>query len=371
MSWVAPLANLVAVPLVTFVLLPLAFLFVLFDWAPLLQLSAWLFGWLAHALAWISAPQWAVWQQAAPPLALILAAAVAALWVLAPRGAPGRGAAAAVLLALLCWHAPRPPLGSFDLTLLDVGQGLAVHVRTERHDLVFDTGPRFGTSSDAGQRIVLPYLRGEGVNHLAGMVVSHDDNDHAGGAAAVLAATPADWLMGSLPVGHALRSSAFRPCIRGEQWAWDGVAFEVLHPADGQALGGNRNSCVLRVRSGSHSALLAADIELASERELIEAGALGPADAVIAPHHGSRSSSGEDFIRAVAPHWVLYAVGYRSRFGHPHPEVAARYRDAGALDLRSDRDGAVQMRFSPEGVTVTRWRDVARRYWHAEPQAPQ
>lgn len=371
MSWVAPLANLVAVPLVTFVLLPLEFLFVLFDWAPLLQLSAWLFGTLAQALEWLSAPQWAVWQQAAAPLPLILAASIAALWLLAPRAAPGRGAAAVILLALLCWHAPRPPRGSFDMTMLDVGQGLAVHVRTATHDLVFDTGPRFGTSSDAGQRIVLPYLRGEGVNRLSGLVVSHDDSDHAGGVVAVLAAVEADWLMGSLPAGHVLRTAAFRPCMRGEQWIWDGVVFEVLHPAPGRALGGNRNSCVMRVRSGAHSVLLAADIELASEGELNEAGLLGPTDVVIAPHHGSRSSSGEAFIHALSPRWVLYSVGYRSRFGHPHPEVATRYREAGATDLRSDRDGAVLMRVAPDGVSTTRWREQARRYWHAETPTTQ
>ncbi|WP_374600877.1 DNA internalization-related competence protein ComEC/Rec2 [Niveibacterium sp.] len=366
MSWVAPVANLVAVPLVTFVLLPLEFLFVVLNWAPLLHLAAWLFGQLAEVLAWLSGPQWAVWQQAAAPLPLILAASVAAVWQLAPRGAPGRGAAAVILLSLLCWHPARPPKGSFEMTMLDVGQGLAVHVRTAAHDLVFDTGPRFGTSSDAGQRIVVPYLRGEGVNRLSGVVVSHDDSDHAGGAAAVLGAITADWLMGSLPTSHLLRGAGFRPCARGDEWAWDGVVFEVLHPAPGRALGGNRNSCVIRVRSGVHTALLAADIELASERELIEAGLLGPVDVVIAPHHGSRSSSGDDFVHTLSPRWVLYAVGYRSRFGHPHAEVTERYREAGAEDLRSDRDGAIQMRFAPDGVSVTRWRDVARRYWHAE-----
>lgn len=367
-SLVAPLANLIAVPLVTFVMLPLELLFVVSGWVPPIEWAAWMFGVLARGLEWLAAPGWAVWQQAAPPTTLLVAASIACVWLLAPRGVPGRGAAAAVLIGLLVWQPARPPAGAFELIMLDVGQGLATHVRTANHDLLFDAGPRYGSSSDAGQRIVVPYLRGEGVNRLSGFVLSHDDSDHAGGAAAVLGAVAVDWTAGSLPERDALRADAprFRPCARGERWQWDGVDFEMLHPLRDDAVGGNRNSCVVRVSAGAHSALLAGDVELASERDLLEAGALRPTDIVVAPHHGSRSSSGDAFIAALTPRWVLYAVGYRSRFGHPHKEVAARYREAGACDLRSDRDGAVRMRVAPEGVVAERWRVSARRYWHAE-----
>nr|WP_242533174.1 DNA internalization-related competence protein ComEC/Rec2 [Niveibacterium umoris] len=365
-SLVAPLANLVAVPLVTFVLLPLELLFVVCDWAPSLDVAAWLFDWLARGLDWLAAPAWAIWQQAAAPGVLVLAASAAALWLLAPRGVPGRGAAAAVFIALLCWQPPRPPQGSFDLVMLDVGQGLATHVRTASHDLLFDTGPRYGISSDAGQRIVVPYLRGEGVARLDGLVVSHDDSDHSGGALAIIDAIAVAQTMASLPEPHPLRGTlpALRPCVRGEHWEWDGVHFDVLHPSPDHALGGNRNSCVLRVSAGAHAVLLAADIELASEDELAAAGALAPTDVVVAPHHGSRSSSGAPFIAALAPAWVMYSVGYRSRFGHPHDEVAARYREAGATDLRTDRDGAIRLHVDAEGIAVERWRETAQRYWH-------
>lgn len=367
-SLVAPVANLLAVPVVTFILLPLGFAFSLTDWAPLAELAAALFALLAQALAWLSAPDWAIWQQAAAPTALVMLAAGGALWSLAPRGLPGRWAAMALVFALLAWRPARPPEGAFELVMLDVGQGLALHLRTASHDLLFDAGPSFGRDSDAGQRIVLPYLRGEGVVRLDGLVLSHDDSDHAGGAASVLGALGVGWLMASVPAAYPLpeRAPAPRACARGEHWEWDGVRFDVLHPVPGLALGGNRNSCVIRVAAGGRSALLAADIEAASERELVAEGLLPRTDIVVAPHHGSRSSSSAAFISALAPQWVLYPVGYRSRFGHPHAEVLAAYRAAGAADLRSDRDGAVRLRVSRGGIEVERWRETARRYWHAE-----
>ncbi|MCX9158345.1 DNA internalization-related competence protein ComEC/Rec2 [Niveibacterium sp. 24ML] len=373
-SVVAPLANLVAVPVVTFVLLPIEFAFVVSDWAPLAHLAAAIFELLAEGLSWVSAPDWAIWQQAAVPPALIVLASAGALWALAPRGVPGRLAAIALVLVLLGWRPARPPEGVFDLVMLDVGQGLAVHLRTARHDMLFDAGPSFGASADAGQRIVVPYLRGEGVARLNGLVLSHADTDHTGGAASVLGALGSRWLMGSLPSTYAFPEHAPKPlrrCERGERWVWDGVAFEVLHPPAGQAQGGNRDSCVIRVEAGGHAALLAADIEVASERDLLAAGRLPRTDIVIAPHHGSRSSSSPEFIAALAPQWVLFPVGYRSRFGHPHADVLAAYRNAGATDLRSDRDGAVRLRVSASGIEVERWRERAHRYWHAEPTPAQ
>ncbi len=367
-SLVAPLANAVAIPCVSFLLLPLVLLFALTGWAPLAQLAAFAFDLLARLLAILGSPQWAVWQQAAPPSLLIAAALLGALLLLLPRGVPGRYLGIALILPLVLWRAPRPLAGGFELTLLDVGQGLAAHVRTAKHDLLFDTGPSYGRQSDAGQRIVLPYLRGEGVRRLDGLIVSHQDSDHSGGAMSVLADVSANWLMGALPVDSALRKIATvqRECRRGDTWNWDGVRFEILHPAVATLVtrDGNTSSCVMRVSAAGTSVLLTADIPRKSERELLGTGLLRHDAVMTAPHHGSRTSSSAAFIEAISPTTVLIPVGYRSRFGHPHPEVLARYRAAGVEILRSDRDGAIRLTVGAQAPRWTRWREVAHRYWH-------
>jgi len=367
-SLVAPLANAVAIPCVTFAVLPLSLLFALTGWAPLAQVAAFVFAPLAAFLDVLASPQWAVWQQAAPPAFPVAGALLGALMLLMPRGVPVRLLGVALILPIVLWHPARPVMGSFELTLLDVGQGLAVHVRTADHDLLFDTGPSYGRQSDAGQRIIVPYLRGEGVKRLDGLVVSHQDSDHSGGAVSVLTGIGVEWLMGALPDASGLRRMPVtqRKCRRGDAWNWDGVRFEILNPAPDAVVtrDGNTTSCVMRVAAAGTSVLLTADIPQKSERELVAAGLLHHETVVIAPHHGSRTSSSADFIAATSPDIVLVPVGYRSRFGHPHPEVVARYRDAGVEILRSDRDGAIRLSVDADGRHWMRWREVARRYWH-------
>lgn len=368
-SLVSPLANAVAIPFVSALVLPLTLAYAVLPWAPLAHLAAWLWGVLAVFLSWLARPEWAVWQQPEAPLAWAVLAALGVLWSLLPRGVPGRLAALLLCVPLLVWRPPRPAVGTFELTLLDVGQGLSATVKTAGHDLVFDTGPRTGRNADAGQRVLVPYLRGEGVTRLSGVIVSHDDSDHSGGAASLVAALHADWLMGALRTDSPVRALPVpqRSCQRGEHWEWDGVRFEVLHPAPGAVVGRDTNltSCVLRVSGAGGSALLTGDIPARAEAELQALGLLAPTTVVVAPHHGSHSASSAEFIAATRPRWVVFTVGYRSRFGHPHPEVVARYRAAAAEVLRTDRDGAVRLIFEPAGLTITRWREQARRYWHS------
>lgn len=368
-SLVSPLANAIAIPFVSSLILPLVLIYALIPWAPLAHLAAWLFGGLATVLTWLARPGWAVWQQPEPPFVWVLVGMLGVLWHLLPRGVPGRLAALLLLVPLVLWRPPRPAAGVFELTLLDVGQGLSAHIKTAHHDLVFDAGPRTGRWSDAGQRVVLPFLRGEGVSALSGLIVSHDDADHSGGTASLVGGMPVSWLMGALRPNSPLRSLPVpqRVCRRGEQWAWDGVRFEVLHPAPEAVVGRdtNLNSCVLRVSGPGGSALLTGDIPVRSEEALREAGLLRPETVVVAPHHGSHTSSSQGFIQATQPRWVVFTVGYRSRYGHPHPEVVERYRAARADLLRTDRDGALRLRFAAGGPVIERWRERARRYWYA------
>lgn len=247
-------------------------------------------------------------------------------------------------------------------------------VRTRDHALLYDAGPRYSADVDSGSRIVVPYLRASGVRHLDGVIVTHADNDHSGGALSVLSATPVDWLASSLPESSELPLTVGRsmPCYAGQRWMWNDVAFEILHPTlDSYALTRlkpNDRSCVLRITHGETRVLLTGDIEAKSERELImrEGDALR-ADIPVAPHHGSTTSSTPELLATVQPKITIFTVGYRNRFGHPRPAVLQRYQDIGSRVLRSDHHGAVLIDIDDQGVAVVLQREQRRRYWHNVP----
>ncbi|MDR1935449.1 MAG: DNA internalization-related competence protein ComEC/Rec2, partial [Candidatus Accumulibacter sp.] len=220
-SLVSPLANAVAIPAVSFVVTPLALVYTLLPWPPLLHLDHWLLARLMDLLAWLAG--WPLWRQPAPPLWTVPLALAGVAWLLLPRGFPARWLGLCLLLPVLAMPPARPPAGEAWIDVLDVGQGLAVLVRTAEHALLYDTGPRYG-ESDAGQRIVAPFLRAVGVARLDALVVSHRDQDHAGGLEAVRA---------QVPVARFLTSIAgigAEPCVAGQSWEWDGVRFAILHP---------------------------------------------------------------------------------------------------------------------------------------------
>lgn len=369
-SLASPLANLIAIPLVSLVVTPLALAAAVLPFDALLWLAHVVLAGLMTGLEWLAATPLAVWQQAAPAAWTVILGLAGVLAMLLPRGLPGRWLGLVMLLPLLTTTGSRPADGTARVTVLDVGQGLAVHVQTSQHDLIYDAGPQFSAEANSGNRIIVPYLRAVGVGRLDTLVVSHDDNDHAGGAAAVMEGVATGSLLHGLPQDHALLRGAVpaRRCTAGQAWEWDGVRFRVLHPGGaGSPAGGrpgNNGSCVLHVAAADGSLLLAGDIEAAAEAELLAAA--GPtlgATVLVAPHHGSRSSSSPAFVAAVAPQAVVFSVGYRSRFGHPHPEVQARYGPARLL--RTDLDGALTADLGRGGLVVARERERRRRYWHA------
>ncbi len=368
-SLVSPIANAAAIPVVSLGVVPLTLLGLLLPIDALLVVAGKLMElcyWFLHALSVL--PE-AVWQQAAPPAWTVPVALIGVAWLLAPRGFPARWLGLVALLPLVGAHAARPAPGSFWLDVLDVGQGLAAVVRTADHTLVYDTGPAFSSDADSGSRIVVPYLRGEGVSRLDGLIVSHNDSDHSGGTVSVLQALPVGWVASSLPADSPLLALARRPlrCFAGQRWEWDGVRFEMLHPSwdsyNLQAARDNDRSCVLRVAAAGGSVLLTADIERGAEAEVLER-APSPlaADVLLVPHHGSATSSSDVFLNQVHPRIAIVPVGYRNRFGHPVAEVLARYTALGATVYRTDRDGALLMRFEGE-VSVRGWRALHPRYW--------
>ena len=364
-SLAAPLANLLAVPVVGLWVVPLALAGSALLLAgqggtaqPLLAGAAWALELLWQVLAWLGEGEWARWWRPAPPAWLALAAfGGLALWW---RGAglPGRWAALAWALPLFLWQPPRPAAGTFWFTLLDVGQGLAAVVRTRHHALVYDTGARFSERFDAGRAVLVPYLRQAGIRRVDLLVVSHGDNDHIGGAASLVAALPVARVLSSVP----RRLPGARTCRAGQAWRWDGVDFRILSPPPGRAGAGNDASCVLRVAAPGASLLLPGDIEAAAEARLLAA---GPAARVlVAPHHGSRTSSTAAFVGAVAPEVVLFPAGRRNPYGHPHPAVVARYRAAGARLYQSGCHGALELRFRDGRPELRAHRLRRPRPWH-------
>lgn len=380
-SLVGPLANAVAIPLVTLLVVPLTLLWLVVPLDALLLAAHQLMLWLVQGLQWLLTWPAPLWMQHAPPWWAVTLAIAGCVVMLAPRGWPHRWLGALWCLPLFTVAPPAVPEGEFRLTALDIGQGTTAIVQTANHTLVYDTGPRWTDSADAGSRLIAPYLRGSGTGRIHGLVVSHLDIDHSGGARSLLNMLPVDWLLTSVfaeaDMVAVARSRGVTPiaCVRGQSWQWDGVRFEVLHPeADNYLeakLKTNDRSCVIKVSSAQFSALLTADIEALSERALVERYADQPtisrSDVLLMPHHGSLTSSTPAFIDAVAPKLALINAGYRNRFGHPRDAVLARYRERDIDVLRTDWHGAIVLD-SVRGVTsASKYRDVRRRYWLDQP----
>ncbi len=375
-SLVGFVANLVAIPVVTLLVVPLALLGALFS--PLWTLAAAavqaLDLWLQALAAWPGA----VWVAAvAPPWAMASGLLGGVLAVL-PLPWRLRLLALPLVLPLLVPSVARPLPGQFELLAADVGQGTAVLVRTHAHLLVYDTGPPFSPEADAGERVLLPLLQARGEQRVDRLVLSHGDADHIGGAASLLRGLPVVALSSSLPLDHSLLAGGVphTRCQAGQRWVWDGVLFEFLHPGPGDyaaARKTNALSCVLRVQAApgvrgdpARSALLTGDIEAAQEAALVQALGSGlNSSLLLVPHHGSRSSSTPDFLIAVAPQQAVVQVAHRSRFGHPATDVLSRYVRYGIDLQRTDQCGAW---FWPAQGAPRCERQAARRYWHHQAQ---
>jgi competence protein ComEC len=368
-SIVGPLANAVAIPAVSAVVTPLALVAAILPWDAPLEFAAWLMQWLLQFLEWCAALPAAVWQQHVPPTWSVLLALAGVLWLLAPRGVPWRATGLALMLPAVALPAPAPAPGAAWITTLDVGQGLAVLVRTANRALLYDAGPAFGAEADSGERIIAPYLRATGIERLDAMIVTHKDADHSGGAASVLENFEVAAMLSSLPAGDPLLGLApgALSCAAGQSWSWDGVRFDMLHPegAGAKAKKTNDLSCVLKVSAGSRSMLLTGDIERPAETELLKREpAKLASDVLLVPHHGSRTSSSAGFLAAVQASAAVIPVGYRNRFGHPNADVMQRLK---AGIYRTDLDGAVSVRLSGPELQIEGERQQRRRYWHDAP----
>ena len=371
-SLVGLLANAVAIPWVTLLVTPLAMLGTL--WSPIWDAAAgtvrvltWflqvLAGWPLASLSVAAAPFWCA-------VAGVLGGALLAMrfpWHLRLLGVP-------LMLPVLLWQPVRPLLGHFEVLGADIGQGNALLVRTASHSLVYDTGPRFSRESDAGHRVLVPLLRAMG-ERIDLLMLSHRDLDHIGGAPAVLAMQPQATLVSSIEDSHELQTvRKSTRCVAGQQWRWDGVDFEVLHPSAADYDAANKSnamSCVLRISNGAQTALLAGDLEAPQELRLVN-DALSKdklkADFLLVPHHGSKTSSSAAFLDQVRPQFALAQAGYRNRFGHPVDSVLARYSERGIQVVKSPVCGAAFWRSEQPGEVLCQ-RQMGARYWHHRPES--
>lgn len=366
----SPLANLLAIPVVTFVVTPLVLLgIVLTGWwsagaALVWQGAALLLEWLMQVLAWLAGLPLSALQMPLIPLAWLVLAMLGFLLLCMPRGWPGRWLGVLLMLPVVLFQPARPEPGAFRVAVLDVGQGLASVVQTANHTLVFDTGPRVSDSFDTGELVLLPWLYGAGIRQLDTLVVSHADNDHSGGAQAVLAAMPVTQVLANTPEILTAHNSDL--CTAGQHWQWDGVEFTMQHPAANfPEQQENNRSCVLKIENGYHSMLLAADIERPAELWLAKQEAGLNAEVVLVPHHGSKTSSSPAFLKAVNPKLGIVTSGYRNRFHHPHPSVIQRYASYGINLLDTVNSGELRLDFpaSPASFVLREWRKVQNHCW--------
>jgi competence protein ComEC len=368
-SMVSPVANIVAVPVVSFILLPLSlFGLVLLLFTPesanvIFRFVDLVFNYLWQFLSYLTELPFASLMLPQPNTVQVVFAMLGLLIMLAPRGIPARYLGTILVLPLFFTKIERPAQGEVWFTLLDVGQGLSAVIETQNHQLVFDTGARFSEQMDMGKNILLPFLYSRQITSLDSLIISHADNDHIGGAKALLSRINAKEILSSVP--EALADYPVKPCVAGQKWTWDTVEFSMLSPSKETFTDENNNSCVLKVKTKQGTILLTGDIEKAAEMALVER-YLDELQAkiLIAPHHGSKTSSTQVFLNAVRPEIILIPAGAPNRFGFPHKDVMARYEGIPAKSLITGKEGAISIKLKKSGMQIQGYRKAVGKYWN-------
>lgn len=371
----SPLANFMVLPVFDFLVIPASLLGML-----LIEISSPLAAFcleIAHVgltCVWVVLEKIAqiplsVWQQGSPPLFHGILATLGAIILLAPVGFPGRNWGWIAFLPMI-FYQPNPlKQGECRFSLLDVGQGLAAVIQTQNHTLLYDVGPEYGNNADAGQRVIAPFLISQHIKNIDKVIISHGDLDHRGGLKGL-----ANWSLGEIFSGEPMRLPLpSQLCEDTQVWEWDGVKFAILSPApDPRGAGAvvkkrNDHSCVLKVWTPHHSILLTGDIERSAERKLLEsAPQLLRSDILVVPHHGSLSSSSDEFVRQVSPQYALYPVGLGNHYGFPKSQILQRYAAQGSQNLNVSQTGALIFHLTIDDKLFPPlcWRDLSKHYWH-------
>ena len=382
LSIVSPLTNAVAIPAVSWAVTPLALIGAALAMLPVpvsllaepvLGAANAIFAIVASLLEWAGSFGWANVPVATPPLTLVVLAGIGVAWLLAPPGWPLRSIGAVAMLPMFVWPPSRAADNEAWVTALDVGQGSSLLIETKDHVWLYDAGPRYSADTDAGERLILPYLRHRGIGSLDGLIISHLDNDHSGGAPSILRAVPVRHIVSSIANGHPVLNARadVQRCEAGMRWSTGTLTFAVLHPtrADYEVQRPtNSMSCVVLITSGATRLLLTGDVPLDDELSMLTRETELRADWLAVPHHGSRGSSSALLLDTLGARFAVAQAGYRNRFRHPDAEVIARYQARKIQFFRTDHAGALQWRFAADGsITVSSSRQTQRRYWHNRP----
>lgn len=363
-SLISPLANLVAIPFFNVVLVPVALAALvaaavrLPGTEMLVEAASWLANSAWAGIAAAAKPDWAAMPLPYPSIGVVLLAAIGIALGMQAHPLPARLLAWCALLPVVAPASVRPAPGAAEVIVLDVGHGLAVIVETAQRRLLYDAGPSFPSGFDTGEQIAVPALRGLGRRGLDLLIVSHADNDHSGGAAAVLEAYPAAQVLKGPDVADLPGAS----CVAGQRWMWDGVEFEMLHPREDFRPLGNDSSCVLMITAAGGSMLVLGDVERRGERD-VAAHPRVAADVVIVGHHGSATSSTWPLVQATEPRYALVSAGYRNRWNFPRAEIVERWESVGAEVYSTGDTGALHVTLGADGITLVAERERQRRYW--------
>jgi competence protein ComEC len=369
-SMIAPLMNILVLPIFNFITVPFCLVGMLFQ-GPLETLGDQLLLIAYHSIRLVlslvsfAADLPALRAEIPPPGGwLVMIVLLPVLYVVFPAGWPGRKLAWIAIVAVLLYRPPAPPPGCLDYHVLDVGQGLAVVLRAGEHTVLFDTGPSFRSGSSTAEIVVIPFLKSRGIGKLDTLIVSHADQDHAGGVQALAS----QFEIGRTLVGEIVTDTGLQqvPCSTASSWTSTGVRFQFLHPPPDTAWDGNNASCVLEVAIGDHRILVTGDIETPVEATLLANSLIAPVNIVIVPHHGSRTSSSPEFVNALRAELAIVSAGFGNRWGFPKADVVRRWEHAGARLLETATSGAIGQRVCIDsGIKrLRRERQESRKYWH-------
>jgi competence protein ComEC len=366
-SLISPVANFIAIPWVSFFIVPSLLIAVAVGFvSPFLSAKLLLFVGLNLELLFkflqtLADFPFAVISLSVTSIGAVLCAMIGLLLLLAPRGVPARHLGIIFCLPLFLGKQNSLNEGEFKLFLLDVGQGLSTVIQTRKYWLIFDTGARYSEKFDMGKAVIVPFLKGLNISKIDRLIISHADNDHIGGLKSIKETLNIKSLVSSAAIPQST------PCLSGQQWQWDGIKFTFLSPNLSQFDSKNNNSCVLKIESAYGSALLTGDIEAISEAALVENSSNNlKSDLLIAPHHGSKTSSTPAFLGKVRPKWILIPSGYKNRYHFPHASVLTRYQAIKSIWFSTANNGMLTATFKQSGQSIDQYRSRAAKYWNPQ-----
>lgn len=366
-SVIAPIANFMAVPVISFLVVPLCLLAVLLMFFSLV-LASQVFSVVDHILYWVGAVlqklagfSFAAVSITPPPFYTLPFAIIGVILLLAPRGVPARWLGLLMIMPLAFFESNKPKPGEVVMTVLDVGQGLSAVIETANHTLVFDSGAKYSEQFDMGSAVVIPFLKSKGISKVDVLLISHGDNDHIGGAESIIKQSQVDQVLTSAK--RLLKVNRSKLCLEGQLWVWDQVVFEILSPPVGVLQTENNNSCVLQLRAKHGNILLTGDIEQSAENWLLENKRDKlKSEVLIAPHHGSNTSSTRPFLEQIKAEYILIPVGYKNRFSFPHKAVVRRYLKSNAMIMTTAQQGALIVELKNGRVAVRSERSIQGKY---------